>query len=128
MQDKKNTEVKQACIFDVMPSFYFFDINRRIYEKDGIKSNSPVYEEHFVKIKILEENDKEYICQFGKTINKKSMLYRIDSKTRKWVYTEKEKEDNIYVNSKAYKLAEIVRKSNADTLRIIEDILFKNNV
>lgn len=35
---------------DVMPYFYYFDINRRVYEKDGKRSNAPFYEEHFVKI------------------------------------------------------------------------------
>jgi hypothetical protein len=51
------------------------------------------------------------------------MLYKIDSSTRKKVFTEQEKEDDIYVNSKAYRLAELVRKSDANTLRDIERLL-----
>ena len=107
----------------VMPCFYHFDVNRRVYEKDGIKRNAPFYEEHFVKIEIIEETDKEYICQYGRTINKRSMLYKIDSSTRKKVFTEQEKEDDIYVNSKAHSLAELVRKSDANTLREVERLL-----
>jgi type I restriction-modification system DNA methylase subunit len=119
----KNAEFQQSCITAVMPCFYHFDVNKRVYEKDGVKTNSPIYEEHFVKIEIIEENNKEYICQFGRTINKKSMLYKIDSSTRKRVFTEEEKEDDIYVSSKAYKLAELVRKSDANTLREVERLL-----
>jgi hypothetical protein len=119
----KNAELQQSCITAVMPCFYHFDVNRRVYEKDGVKTNSPVYEEHFVKIEIIEETKKEYICKFGRTINKKSMLYKIDNSTRKRVFTEQEKEDDIYVSSKAYKLAELVRKSDANTLREVERLL-----
>lgn len=107
------------------PTLYYFDINRRVYEKDGVKGNAPIYEKHFIKIEILEETDKEYICQFGRTINKKSGLYKISSNTRVKIYSEKEKEDDVYVNSKAHKFAEMVRKSDANTLRQIEKILSK---
>ena len=122
----KNTELQQSCITAVMPCFYHFDINRRIYEKDGVKRNAPFYEEHFVKINIVEETNKEFICQFGRTINKRSMLYKIDSSTRKKVFTEQEKEDDVYVNLKAYKLSELVRKLDANTLREVERLLFQN--
>ncbi len=83
----------------------------------------PFYEEHFVKIIILEETEKEDVCQFGRTINKKSRLYKIDNSTRKKIFTEQEKEDDIYVNSKSYKLAEMVKKCDANTLREIERLL-----
>lgn len=117
------TQAEQLPQVAVMPCFYYFDVNRRVYEKDGIKRNSPFYEEHFVKIQILEETDKEYICQYGRTINKRSMLYKINNSTRKKVFTEQEKEDDIYVNSKAHSLAELVRKSDASTLREVERLL-----
>ena len=123
-----NTEDKALNKTDVMPCFYHFDVNRRVYEKDGIKRNAPFYEEHFVKIEIIEETDKEYICQYGRTINKRSMLYKIDSSTRKKVFTKQEKEDDVYVNSKAHSLAELVRKSDANTLREVELLLFQNKV
>ena len=119
----KNAQVPQCDKTAVMPCFYHFDVNKRVYEKDSVKTNSPIYEEHFVKIQIVEENNKEYICEFGRTINKKSMLYKIDNSTRKKVFTEQEKEDDIYVSSKAYKLAELVRKSDANTLREVERLL-----
>lgn len=106
-------------------NFYYFDTNNRVYEVDGIRQSSPYYEKHFIKIIVIEETDKEYICQYGRTINKRSMLYKIDSSTRKKVFTEQEKEDDIYVNSKSYSFAELVRKSDAETLRKIENILLK---
>lgn len=120
---EKETQAPQLPQNAVMPCFYHFDVNRRVYEKNGIRRNSPFYEEHFIKIEIVEETDKEYICQYGRTINKRSMLYKIDSSTRKKVFTEQEKEDNIYVNSKAHYLAELVRKSDANTLREVERLL-----
>lgn len=119
----KNAELQQSCVTTVMPCFYHFDVNIRVYEKNGIRRNAPFYEEHFVKIQIIEETDKEFICQYGRTINKRSMLYKIDSSTRKKVFTEQEKEDDIYVNLKAHSLAELVRKSDAKTLREVERLL-----
>ena len=119
----KNAQVPQCDKTAVMPCFYHFDVNRRVYEKDGVKRNAPFYEEHFVKIEIIEETDTEYICQYGRTINKRSMLYKIDSSTRKKVFTEQEKEDDIYVSSKVYMLVELVRKSDANTLREVERLL-----
>lgn len=121
--DCENNETKALSQIAVMPCFYYFDINNRIYEKDGIKTNSPIYEKHFIKIEILKETDKEYICQFGRTINKRSMLYKINSTTRKKVFTEQEKDDDIYVKSKSNTLAELVRKSDANTLREVERLL-----
>lgn len=119
-----NNENKSLIQNNVIPCFYYFDINRRVYEKNGFKRKSPFYEEHFIKIEILKETDKEYICQFNRTINKRSMLYKIDSSTRKKVFTEQEKEDDIYVNSKSYILAELVKKSDANTLRKVESIFY----
>jgi type I restriction-modification system DNA methylase subunit len=121
----KNTELQQSCITAVMPRFYYFDANNRVYEVDGIRQSSPYYEKHFTKINVIEETNKEFICQYGRTINKRSMLYKIDNATRKRVYTEQEKEDDIYVNSKAHKLAELVRKADVNTLREIERLLNK---
>lgn len=123
-----NTDTKQLNIVDTMPCFYHFDINRRVYEKDGIKSNAPFYEEHFVKINIIGETDKEYICQFGRTINKRSMLYKINSSTRVKVFTEQEKEDNIYIHSKLIYLVDLLRKSDANTLREVEKLLLSKKV
>ena len=117
------TQTEQLPQDAVMPCFYYFDVNRRVYEKNGVRRNSPFYEEYFVKIQILEETDKEYICQYGRTINKRSMLYKINNSTRKKVFTEQEKEDDIYVNSKSHFLAELVRKSDANTLREVERLL-----
>ena len=103
--------------------FYYFDINRRVYEKNGVKSNAPFFEDHFVKITIVAENDREFIDHLKRTINKRSMLFKLGRTTRVKVYTEQEKEDAIYVNSKAHKLAEKVRKADANTLRKIEELL-----
>ena len=125
MDKSKNTKtVPESLVASVMPCFYHFDVNNRVYEKDGVKTNAPVYERHFIKIGIIEKTKKEYICQFGRTINKRSMLYKIDGSTHKKVYTEQEKEDDIYVNSKSHKLSDLVRKADANTLREIERILF----
>lgn len=108
--------------------FYHFDPNRRVYEKNGVRSNSPYYEDHFVKIEVIDETDKEYICNFGRTINKRSMLYKIDRTTRKKIYTEKEMQDDVYLKNNAYKFSQLVMKLDADTLRKVEDLLVRNKV
>ena len=50
---EKQTQTPQLPQNAVMPCFYHFDVNKRVYEKDGVKTNYPIYEEHFVKIQIV---------------------------------------------------------------------------
>lgn len=107
------------------PNLYYFDINRRVYTLDGERKSSPFHVGYYVPIKIVSETPKEFICEYG-TINKKSGLYSI-GRNKHRVYTEKERDDDVYVNENRHKIIERLRSLNADALRMVEDILIKNN-
>ena len=65
----KNAQVPQCDKTAVMPCFYHFDVNKRVYEKDGVKTNSPIYEEHFVKANVWKRNLKlNQISDFWKPV------------------------------------------------------------
>ena len=106
---------------NVSSRLYYFDQNRRIYEMNGIKKSSPFHEGYFIPIKVISENEKEIVCEYG-TIKKKTMEYHWGS-TKYKVYTEQEKNDEVYVHENRHLIAEKVRTLSAYKLRMVESIL-----
>lgn len=94
-------------------SVWLFDTNRRVYEKDGVKHNSPIYSEYFFKATINGETSRSFII-LGKKFNKKNPL---------GVYTEQQKEDKIWANSIRYDLIRKVERCEPSMLRKIEKIM-----
>lgn len=104
-------------------TIYYFDGNHRIYAKN---KSRPIYKKYFIPMKIVGENKKEYIFDYG-VINKRSgMLNLRGIKTE--IFTEKEKQDNIYINDNAYRISEEIRCLNADKLKEIEKIIKSPNL
>ena len=102
---------------------YYFDDTSRVYGKDR---GAPIYEKHFRPIKIVEENDKEYICDYG-VINKRSNLLTLGRGSKVKYYTEQEKNDDVYINNNRYKISQkIMQEKNANILRKIDDIFNHN--
>jgi hypothetical protein len=100
---------------------YYFDQNRRVYEMNGIKKSSPFREGYFIPIKVVSETDKEIICEYG-TIKKKTMEYHWGRSKYK-VYTEQEKNDEVYVQENRHIIAEKVRTLSVEKLRMVEGVL-----
>lgn len=110
------------------PTFYYYDTNRRVYEMNGVKKSSPFEDGYYVRIKILSETDKEFICEPG-VINKKTMLYnRGRGSEKRKVYTHKEKDDLVYIAENRHKIESRLRGLSADGLRKVEQILIDNNI
>lgn len=106
------------------PKFYTFDLNRRIYEKNekGFSTGGPIYSEHFTELVVIDETDKEYICEHDQRINKKSMksFYASCPREKSAVYTEAEREAMIWRNENRYKLIRKVEHcNNIDILKQI---------
>ena len=121
-QKAMNKELNQpSCLDDSIRRLYYFDLNSRVYELNGVKKSSPFQEGYYRPIKIISETDKEFVCDYGK-INKKTMLYDFARVKRK-VYTEQEKIDDVYIQENRHILAEKVRLLSADVLRKVEDVL-----
>ena len=106
---------------NVSSRLYYFDQNRRIYEMNGVKKSSPFHEGYFIPIKVISENEKEIVCEYG-TIKKKTMEYHWGRSKYK-VYTEQEKNDEVYVQENRHLIAEKVRTLSADKLRMVEAVL-----
>ena len=106
---------------NVSSRLYYFDQNRRIYEMNGVRKSSPYHEGYFIPIKVVSETDKEIICEYG-TIKKKTMEYHFWRSKYK-VYTEQQKNDDVYVQENRHTIAEKVRTLSADKLRMVEAVL-----
>ena len=106
---------------NVSSPLYYFDQNRRVYEMNGVKKSSPFHEGYFIPIKVVSETEKEIICEYG-AIKKKTMEYHWGRAKYK-VYTEQEKNDDVYVNENRHIIAEKVRTLSADKLRMVEAVL-----
>lgn len=106
---------------NVSSRLYYFDQNRRIYEMNGIKKSSPFHEGYFIPIKVISENEKEIVCEYG-TVKKKTMEYHWGRSKYK-VYTEQEKNDEVYIQENRHLIAEKVRTLSADKLRMVESVL-----
>jgi hypothetical protein len=106
---------------------YYFDENYRVYEIDGVRQNSPVYEKHFRPLVVINETSKEWILDWG-TINKRSNLLKLrNNNSRITYYTEQDKLDDIYIHENGYKISKTVdRCKDAKKLKLIENILNEN--
>lgn len=105
----------------VISRLYYFDQNRRIYELNGVKKSSPFHEGYFIPIEVISENEKEIICKYG-IVKKKTMEYHF-SRSKFKVFTEQQKNDEVYVQENRHLIAEQVRTLSADKLRMVEAVL-----
>ena len=100
-----------------MEKLYWFDINRRVYNRDanGNAFGGPIYREHFREINIKPNDDWQ-------RIDRKRQYVRGKEKYR--TYTETEMQDAVYIHDNANKIAERVRQcKDADLLRKIAELL-----
>lgn len=102
-------------------ALYYFDANRRIYELNGVKKTSPFYECFFIPIEVVSENEKEFICKHG-MIKKKNMQYSF-GKSKFKVFTEDQKNDEVYINENRHIISHKILSISADKLRMIEDLI-----
>ena len=105
----------------VISRLYYFDQNRRIYELNGVKKSSPFHEGYYIPIEVISENEKEIICKYG-VVKKKTMEYHF-SRSKFKVFTEQQKNDEVYVQENRHLIAEQVRTLSADKLRMVEAVL-----
>lgn len=72
-------------------------------------------------MKIIFKTEKEIVCKYG-VIKKKTMEFHFGRSKFK-VYTEQQKNDEVYVQENRHLFAEKVRTLPADKLRMVEDVL-----
>ncbi len=97
------------------PVFYTFDRNRRVYKDDFVKEHrSPIYEKHFCEVEIIGENEKEFIVSNGRTINKRSMMLKGYLNDRHKLYSQKEKDDMVFIKEFGYPISKVISTLSAD--------------
>lgn len=91
-----------------------FDANRRVY-KAG--ENGPVYSEHWYPVTIESENSRSWVTNFGEKVPKSGTHSG-------WAFTEKERDDDIYINTHGYRIAKLVERiKDAGMLKEIAGIV-----
>lgn len=101
---------------------YYYDINSRVYNLNGVKKNSPYEIGYYREINVVSENDNEYICEYG-VVKKKDMKYVI-GKSKYNTYTESEVTDMVFIAENRHLIAEKVRYiKSAELLRKIEKLI-----
>jgi hypothetical protein len=123
LNEKPSNEAQSqpSCLGAVISRLYYFHQNRRIYELNGVKKSSPFHEGYFIPIEVISENEKEIICKYG-VVKKKTMEYHF-SRSKFKVFTEQQKNDEVYVQENRHLIAEQVRTLSADKLRMVEAVL-----
>lgn len=97
---------------------WLFDINRRVYSKDGGIGRAPIYSEHFYEAIISGETKRSWIVN-GK---------KFDKKDCRGLYTNKQKEDAIWANENRRKIVRKVEICNVSLLRRIQEILISGGL
>lgn len=91
---------------------YTFSQNRRTYDEN----KHCIYAEHFAPFTVISENEKEFVLDFG-FINKRSGMIT-QHKEKRICFTEKEKQDDIFVHDNVANFSrEISFIRNANLLR-----------
>jgi hypothetical protein len=110
---------------------YTFSLNRRVYRKDpkkGYGSGGPIYSEHFQEYVIDGEDEKDWHSGYFR-INKRSGkgYYSAQPREKYTMYTEAEREADIWIHENSYKLREAVGRCKDITIlkRIAEMVGYK---
>jgi hypothetical protein len=94
---------------------WIFDINRRVYNKDekGFSHGSPIYREHWIKLKIIDETTRSWITSDGTKLSKMNPPNGV-------VFSEEELNDIVFIHDHAYKISEKVRV--LDDVKLLKEI------
>ena len=105
--------------------YYTFDLNRRVYPKrtsTGYVSGGPIYSEHFQAYPVINEDDKEIICEGTFRINKRTMKgYYTHSPRHKYsMWTPAERDANIWIHSHHHRVRRLF--DNCRDIDIIKQV------
>lgn len=96
---------------------WFFDINRRIYPKDGGIGRRPIWREHWRPEKISSETSRSWVTEWDRKIPKKGPL------PHGVAICEEEIQRLGFIEEHRWRIAEHVRSvRDYDTLRMIADL------
>ena len=84
------------------PEFvWIFNSNRRIYEKDGRRSNSPIYSEHWEKFKVTGETSRSWLTDYWHKVPKQGGLG--------YAFSQEQVDDDVWAHDNRYRIVESVR-------------------
>lgn len=94
-------------------TFYYFDGNHRVYERDGQgrASGGPIYAEHFRPIVVFGETSRSWLAGWENNPRK------IPKKDFKGYYTHETMQDAIWAKSHRYKILDLVKYCSVEDLK-----------
>jgi len=92
---------------------WLFDMNRRVYKKDGVSFTPPIYAEHFYEAVIDGETSRSWLIGRRKYPKNNPL----------GIFTDEQKADNIWANEKRYKIQNEISYCSIAQLKQIDLIL-----
>ena len=102
-------------------TIWLYDQNRRVYRPkqpgEIFSSGGPIYREHWRPLVIVAENSRSWITEHGNKCPKKGDHFG-------WCISEKELDDDCFVNDNRHKISDKIRSVNdADLLRAVAKLI-----
>jgi hypothetical protein len=102
-----------------------YDYNYRVYQDDdGLKSSTPNYRKQWRRHEVVEETSRSWVLDNGVKVpkNGKNVVDK-QGHYMGFAFSEDEVNDRVYRHDHAQKIAEEVRKADAETLRMIAELI-----
>lgn len=115
-----------AMKFTVGQRIWQFDINRREYQKDaaGRSIGSPIYEAHFVPMKVLRIESNRYIVATWPEggYERRVSFLAVTAERGNWV-DDAEKERRIWDHVHRYSIIRMIESADTETLRKVAEAI-----
>ena len=98
-----------------LPEFvYVFDINRRVYRPsvEGRISGGPIYRQHWREYRVIGEEKRSWLVE--------RWPHKIAKAAAK---VAAQVDDDCWINDNAHRVADMVRRADAPTLRAIAELV-----
>lgn len=97
---------------------YFFDINRRVYPKDGGVGRSPIWREHWRPETIVSETTRSWVTNHKSKIPKNAVAHD------RFAWDQKDIDHAEFVHEHQHRIAERVgRLGDAEVLKQVAELI-----
>jgi hypothetical protein len=100
---------------------WVFDENRRVYPvtAPGEISGSPIYREHWAKHLIIGETTRSWLIDPWERVK----IPKRDADPRRFLFSEKDVDDNVWVNDHRYRIQQLIPTLSPEKLRQVAELI-----
>lgn len=110
--------------FNVGDTVAYFDLNRRIYNKEDGISGRPIYREYFRPVVIIGEVAKSWVLNVSVTIKDRSVTKVSKAVAETMFFTMDEVDKAVWVEENAYRIRSFVRDcDDYETMQAIDAVI-----